>query len=446
MNVEISLISLTGWNPRKDFDHDQLEELAQSIATYGILEPLLVRPDADGYQLIAGERRFRAAAMAGLVEVPVIVKDLPDRDVKEIMLIENLQRSQLQPLEEAQSLDILLQEDITQEELASKLGKSQPWIANRLRLLAAPNVLKDLVISREISQKHVLTLLPYTKYADVFSDIIGALRISLDREERISVKSLESLIQDTVGSYGNENVLRLDDIPWGYRDYDIDLSGCAGCKDVLESDRRYCLNTSCWKDKINTAKNAFEKKQSAMAEKLGAKGIVDTHKLDYDLYNVLDYEEFDKSGCESCENFRIDQHQRQICLDPACFRKKKSSDTRAKNKVIRDDENSTWQMLDTWLEQKTSLDHDDIRRLLWFMLYDAPSGLTQKATSPWGKFTTFYQDDIEDILKEIPEDQYLKALLRLSVSRMLAFNEKLTCESFLQHVPSADISCKGVKM
>lgn len=435
MNIDISLISLTGWNPRKDFNPEDLAELAMSIKVYGILEPLLVRPDADGYQLVAGERRYRAASLAGLKEVPVIVKDLPDRDVKEIMLIENLQRSQLLPLEEAYSLHVLLQEDITQEELASKLGKSQAWVANRLRLLAAPDDLKDMIISREISQKHVLTLLPYRMYDEVYSDIMESLRITLDREGRISVKALEALIHNIIGSYGNENVLRLDDIPWGYRDYNIDLSGCDGCKDILDSDRRYCLNTRCWKDKINVAKNAFDKKQSEMAEKLGAKGFVDTKKLDYDLYNVLGYEEFDKSECDSCDNARIDLHQRHICIDPACFKKKKSSDTRAKNKVIRDDENRTWQMIDTWLEQKDNLDTNDIRRLLWSGLFDSPSGVSKDAMRPWGEFSTFYQDEIDEVLDEIPEDQSLTALLRLSVSRMLNLDGKFTCDAFLSLVP-----------
>ncbi len=435
--VDLSSITLTGWNPRKFFDTEDLAELARSIKVYGVLEPLLVRPHESGYQLVAGERRYQAAALAGLTEVPVIIKDLPDRDVKEIMLVENLQRSQLLPLEEAYSVSVLLQEDITQEELASKIGKSQAWVANRLRLLVAPEELREMLIFRKITAKHVITLLPYVKYDKVFLDLLAALRITLEREDRISVKSLETLIDNNIGGYGNENVLRLDDIPWQYRDYCVDLSGCDGCKEVYESDRRYCLNTICWKDKINIAKNAFEKKQLEIADKLGVKGLVDTAKLDYDLYNTLDYEEFDKSGCESCDDLRLDQHRRQICMNPACFKKTKSSDTRAKNKVIRDAENSTWKMLDSWLEQNSTLGHDDIRRLLWFALYDGPSGLVQKAISPWGKFTSFYQDEIEDILKEIPEEQYLKALLRISVSRMLEFNGKLTCESFIQLVPPA---------
>lgn len=123
--VMIKSIAISGWNPREDFNPEDLNELKASIEEYGILEPLIVRPKGKKkYELVAGERRFRAAGELKLKTVPVVIKELTDSQVHEIMLIENLQRSQLQPLEEARSLEVLLHEDITQEQLAKKLGES----------------------------------------------------------------------------------------------------------------------------------------------------------------------------------------------------------------------------------------------------------------------------------------------------------------------------------
>ena len=122
--------------PRKLFDDDALAELSESIAQHGVIQPLLVRPLKDGgYQLVAGERRWRAARMAGLTEVPVVIKELTDSETVELAMVENLQREDLNPLEEALGYKYMMDElDITQEQAAEKVGKSRPTIANALRL------------------------------------------------------------------------------------------------------------------------------------------------------------------------------------------------------------------------------------------------------------------------------------------------------------------------
>jgi len=127
--------------PRKDFDEKALSELAESIEQHGVLQPLVVRPLANGsYQLVAGERRWRAARIAGLTEVPVVIKELTDEEVIEIAMIENLQREDLNPLEEALGYRYMMDElKITQEQAAEKVGKSRPAVANALRLLKLPN-------------------------------------------------------------------------------------------------------------------------------------------------------------------------------------------------------------------------------------------------------------------------------------------------------------------
>ena len=149
--------------PRKTFDEAALEELAQSIRQHGVLQPLLVRPiPSGGYQLVAGERRWRASRMAGLKKVPVVIKELTDTETMEIAIIENLQREDLNPIEEAEGLQALIDKcGYTQEEVAASVGKSRPAIANSLRLLRLPQEVRDMTQSGEISAGHARTLLAF---------------------------------------------------------------------------------------------------------------------------------------------------------------------------------------------------------------------------------------------------------------------------------------------
>ena len=139
--------------PRKTFDEAALEELAESIKQHGVLQPLLVRPiPSGGYQLVAGERRWRACRMAGLNKVPVVIKELTDTETMEIAIIENLQREDLNPIEEAEGLQALIDKcGYTQEEVAASVGKSRPAIANSLRLLRLPQEVRDMTKNGEIS-------------------------------------------------------------------------------------------------------------------------------------------------------------------------------------------------------------------------------------------------------------------------------------------------------
>ncbi len=177
--------------PRKDFDEKSLSELAESIEQHGVLQPLVVRPLANGsYQLVAGERRWRAARIAGLTEVPVVIKELTDKEVIEIAMIENLQREDLNPLEEALGYRYMMDElNITQEQAAEKVGKSRPAVANALRLLKLPNEIQDMVKNNLISPGHARALLGF----DSEDMIVQTAKMII--KEDLSVREVENLVK-----------------------------------------------------------------------------------------------------------------------------------------------------------------------------------------------------------------------------------------------------------
>jgi len=146
--------------PRTHFDEGSLEGLADSIRSHGIVQPLLVRRQGERYELIAGERRWRAARLAGLTKVPVVIKDVPDKDLLEIALIENIQRENLNAIEEAQAYKRLIETvGLTQEELAARVGRDRSYITNYLRLLKLPDDLQQLVVEGRLSTGHARTIL-----------------------------------------------------------------------------------------------------------------------------------------------------------------------------------------------------------------------------------------------------------------------------------------------
>lgn len=177
--------------PRKTFDEDSLAELADSIRQHGILQPLLVRPlVTGGYQLVAGERRYRASRMAELKEVPVVIKELSDTEAMELAIIENLQREDLNPIEEAEGLQQLIDKcGFTQEEVATSVGKSRPAIANSLRLLRLPSEVRDMTKAGEISAGHARALLGFDNQPMMLE---AAKKIVSDK---LTVRDVEKLVK-----------------------------------------------------------------------------------------------------------------------------------------------------------------------------------------------------------------------------------------------------------
>lgn len=183
--------------PRKTFDEATIEELAQSIKQHGVLQPLLVRPiPSGGYQLVAGERRWRACRIAGLAKVPVVIKELTDTETMEIAIIENLQREDLNPIEEAEGLQALIDKcGYTQEEVANSVGKSRPAIANSLRILRLPQEVREMTKNGEITAGHARALLAFDNEAmmlEVAKNIV---------QNKMTVRDVERLakIKETAG-------------------------------------------------------------------------------------------------------------------------------------------------------------------------------------------------------------------------------------------------------
>jgi ParB family transcriptional regulator, chromosome partitioning protein len=191
--VEVDLIVPGPMQPRTHFDEGSLEGLADSIRSHGIVQPLLVRRQGDRYELIAGERRWRAARLAGLSKVPVVIKDVPDHDLLEIALIENIQRENLNPIEEAQAYRRLIENvGLTQEALAARVGRDRSYITNYLRLLKLPDDLQQLVVEGRLSTGHART-------------ILGLAHVDLQRriarqviDGALSVRATEHLVRKAV--------------------------------------------------------------------------------------------------------------------------------------------------------------------------------------------------------------------------------------------------------
>ena len=191
VEINIDDIRSNPYQPRKTFDTESLNELAKSIAEYGVVQPVIVKKSIKGYELVAGERRTKAAKIAGLKKIPAIIKDFDDQEMMEIALIENIQREDLNPIDEATSIsNIIKLRGYTQEEFASKSGKSRSYVTNILGLLKLPDEVKKLVEKRNLSMSHARVL---SKIED--SDLVVELAKKVITDN-LSVHDLEKMSQE----------------------------------------------------------------------------------------------------------------------------------------------------------------------------------------------------------------------------------------------------------
>ncbi|GAE26209.1 chromosome (plasmid) partitioning protein ParB [Halalkalibacter wakoensis JCM 9140] len=187
--IAISQLRANPYQPRKTFTEEAISELADSIAEHGILQPIVARKSIKGYEIVVGERRFRAAQKAGVKEVPVIVKELDEQKMMELALIENLQREDLNPIEEATAYAKLMDHlSITQEKLAVRLGKSRPHIANHLRLLNLPRMVQEFISDGKLSMGHGRALLGLKEKQKL------SLLVEKIIKEHLSVREVEDLV------------------------------------------------------------------------------------------------------------------------------------------------------------------------------------------------------------------------------------------------------------
>ena len=190
VNLQLDSLIPNRYQPRKIFNDDTINELSISIKQYGVINPILVRQNADKYEIIAGERRVRAAKQAGLTTIPAIIKKVEDKEMAELALIENIQRENITPIEEAKTYEqIMTNNNLTEDKISEMIGKSQPHILNKLRLLTLPSEVQYAIMNKKISEKHARTLLKEQnteKQIELLKRIIN---------EKISVRELENIIK-----------------------------------------------------------------------------------------------------------------------------------------------------------------------------------------------------------------------------------------------------------
>jgi ParB family chromosome partitioning protein len=194
LSLPVEAVERNPEQPRKRFDEARLEELAASIREHGVVEPILVRRDGQRYRIVAGERRWRAAQRAGLQEIPAIVRDASDKEAFELALVENVQRADLNAVEEAEAYQMLVAEhDLTQEQVAQRVGKDRSTIANALRLLRLPEEVRDLVREGRLEMGHARALLGLENPETIQKIAARVLRDSL------SVRATEALVRSLTG-------------------------------------------------------------------------------------------------------------------------------------------------------------------------------------------------------------------------------------------------------
>lgn len=226
VELPIEEIRPNPYQPRKEFDKKALEELSDSIKTHGIFTPLLVRKSVSGYDLITGERRLRAAKMAGLKTVPAIQVEFTEEQMMEIAILENVQREDLNPIEEAAAYESLIQKlGYTQEKLAERVGKSREYCANIMRLLKLPEDVQSMVVNKELTMSHVRPLLSLNDEEEIFD---AAEKI---KKNKMSVREVEAYVRDVNGG-GQKKQKKKEKDPM-IRDLEIQLSEKLGTQVVF---------------------------------------------------------------------------------------------------------------------------------------------------------------------------------------------------------------------
>lgn len=222
--IKLELISPNPFQPRKNFDQEKLDELASSIAEHGVFQPIIIKAIPNGYMIVSGERRYRAAKQNGLETIPAIIRDYDQSEVAELSLVENLQREDLNPIEEAEAYQHVMRSmELTQKQLAEKLGKSRSYVTNVLGLLNLPDEVKEMVNNQGISMGHARVL---SKLDDPKRIKELALRIV---SQNLSVRQIEAISQTETKT----NKQAREPKPYIFTQYEKDLKEHFGYKAVV---------------------------------------------------------------------------------------------------------------------------------------------------------------------------------------------------------------------
>ncbi len=320
-----------GENMRRNFDETSLDELALSIREHGVLQPVVVvaDPAGRGYVLVAGERRWRASQLAGRATIPAVVRDLTPQEALEAMLVENLQRADLDPIEEAVGLQRVLESGgYTQSELAAKVGKSQAYIANRLRLLRLPEEVRRHVSDGELPVGHALQLLRLENSPEFLTRVAHHLMAKKTPATDVP-RAIEAFIGDRGMPLTNW---------YGWRGSPrFDLAGCDGCVHAVQSkawggDARWCLDEACWRAKQEAAEAARREALERKAQALAADGqpVVSLAEFEAGDFVLLEYAGFDPAECRGCRYHYVgvaEHHEEPVdaCTNRECFYKKREA-------------------------------------------------------------------------------------------------------------------------
>lgn len=231
--ININLIEPNKSQPRKQFDEEALQELSDSIKKYGVLEPLIVTKKSDYYEIIAGERRWRAARLAGLKEIPVVIREYTDKEIMEISLIENIQREDLNPIEEAQAYEALIsQYNLKQEEVAERVSKSRSTITNSLRLLKLCEDVRQMVMYNMISTSHARALIP------IEDPKLQYETAAIVYDQKLSVRETEAYVKSILQAKPEEEKVKKEpdkDLSVFYSDIENKLKSILGAKIAIKA-------------------------------------------------------------------------------------------------------------------------------------------------------------------------------------------------------------------
>ena len=231
LEISVEEIIPNSFQPRKEFDPEKLQELASSIQEHGVIQPVIVRPRLNntGYELVVGERRLRACKMIGLEKIPAVIKTLSDQEMTEIALIENIQRENLNPVEEAKAYKRLIEEfGLTQEEVAKKVGKSRSFVANFLRLLQLPSDILDLLADGKVTVGHVrplLSLVNESLQRQVVKEIL---------EKNLSVRETEETVKKIIKDKTSKRILKKKNTSPVFLDLQEQLQNKFGTKVLIK--------------------------------------------------------------------------------------------------------------------------------------------------------------------------------------------------------------------